>query len=90
LIKECTKEIKVEDAVGMVLGHDLTQIIPEKFKGRLFQKGHIIKEEDIPKLPSIGKRHIYILDIPEDYLHEDTAAERMAAATAHFVCEQHA
>jgi hypothetical protein len=55
LIKECTKEIKVEDAVGMVLGHDLTQIIPEKFKGRLFQKGHIIKEEDIPKLPSIGK-----------------------------------
>jgi hypothetical protein len=34
--------------------------------------------------------HIYILDIPEDYLHEDTAAERMAAATAHFVCEQHA
>jgi molybdenum cofactor synthesis domain-containing protein len=74
------KEIKVENAVGMALAHDLTQIIPGKFKGRLFKKGHVISEEDIPKLLDIGKGHIYILDIPEDYIHEDEAAIRMAKA----------
>ena len=44
------KMIKVEDAVGTILSHDVTQIIPGEFKGRLFKKGHIIKEEDIEKL----------------------------------------
>ena len=76
------KEIKVENSVGMVLAHDLTQIIPGKFKGRLFRKGHVILEENIPELLNIGKRHIYILDIPKEYLHEDEAAEQMATAIA--------
>lgn len=49
------KMIKVQDAVGSVLSHDVTQIIPGEFKGRAFKKGHIIKEEDIEKLLSIGK-----------------------------------
>jgi molybdenum cofactor synthesis domain-containing protein len=74
------KEVKVEDAVGLVLGHDLTQIIPGQFKGRLFKKGHVIQQEDIPALLSIGKEHIYILNIQAGYLHEDEAAERMAKA----------
>ena len=43
------KKVNVRDAVGMVLCHDITQIIPGKFKGRAFQKGHIIQEEDIEK-----------------------------------------
>ena len=43
------KMIKVQDAVGSVLSHDVTQIIPGEFKGRAFKKGHIIKEEDIEK-----------------------------------------
>ena len=46
------KMIKVQDAVGSVLSHDVTQIIPGEFKGRAFKKGHIIKEEDIEKLLS--------------------------------------
>jgi hypothetical protein len=29
------KRINIEDAVGMVLGHDVTQIIPGKYKGPL-------------------------------------------------------
>lgn len=74
------REIKVEDAVGMRLAHDLTQIIPGQFKGRLFKKGHVIREEDIPALLSIGKEHIYILNIQSGFLHEDEAAERMARA----------
>ena len=54
------KMIKVQDAVGSVLSHDVTQIIPGEFKGRAFKKGHIIKEEDIEKLLSIGKDHVYV------------------------------
>ena len=47
------KQIRVEDAVGTILSHDVTQIIPGKFKGRAFKKGHVIREEDIEKLLSI-------------------------------------
>lgn len=80
--KAFLKEVKVENAVGMALAHDLTKIIPGKFKGPLYKKGHVISEEDIPKLLNIGKEHIYILDITEDYIHEDEAAMRMAKAIA--------
>ncbi len=65
--------IKTEDAIGMVLGHDITEIVPGKFKGAAFRKGHIIGEEDIEKLLRIGKEHIYILEIDENHLHEDDA-----------------
>lgn len=54
------KMISVYDSVGCILSHDVTQIIPGEFKGRLFKKGHIVKEEDIEKLLSIGKEHIYV------------------------------
>lgn len=76
------QEVKVEEAIGLVLAHDLTQIIPGKFKGRLFKKGHVIREEDIPALLSIGKEHIYTMQIEPGYLHEDEAADRMAKAAA--------
>ena len=51
------KEIKTENAVGYVLCHDITQIIKDEKKGVLFKKGHIVKEEDIPLLLSVGKEH---------------------------------
>ena len=72
------KMIKVEDAVGAILSHDITQIIPGEFKGRLFKKGHIIKEEDIEKLLSIGKEHVYVWEPKEGELHENDAAIRLA------------
>lgn len=81
-IDSMLREVRVEDAIGMVLAHDLTQIIPGKFKGRLFKKGHIITENDIPSLLNIGKEHIYILDLQEGFLHEDDAALRMAHVIA--------
>ncbi|MFC4812812.1 molybdopterin-binding protein [Paenibacillus sp. GCM10023250] len=74
------KEVPVREAVGLVLAHDLTQIIPGQFKGRLFKKGHVVAEADIPKLLDIGKEHIYIMELAEGELHEDDAAGRMAAA----------
>ncbi|WP_276353883.1 molybdopterin-binding protein [Cohnella caldifontis] len=76
------REVKVEDAVGLVLAHDLTQILPGTFKGRLFRKGHKVTEEDIPKLKDIGKEHLYVIELSEEDLHEDDAALRMAAALA--------
>ncbi len=76
------REVKVEDAVGMVLAHDMTQILPGTFKGRLFRKGHRVTEEDIPKLKDIGKEHIYAIELAPEDLHEDDAALRMAAALA--------
>jgi len=74
------REVKVEDAAGMVLAHDLTQILPGQFKGRLFGKGHVVVPEDIPKLKDIGKEHLYIIELADTDLHEDDAALRMAAA----------
>lgn len=76
------KKVKVEDAVGMVLAHDLTRIVPGEYKGPAFRKGHIIKEEDLPLLKSMGKNHIYILEMSADMLHENEAAERIARAAA--------
>ncbi|MHA6480583.1 molybdopterin-binding protein [Paenibacillus sp. strain BS8-2] len=76
------REVSVHNAVGLRLAHDLTQIIPGKFKGRLFKKGHLIAESDIPSLLDIGKEHIYILELGEGELHEDDAALAMAKALA--------
>ncbi|MBR6090794.1 MAG: hypothetical protein IKP86_12735, partial [Anaerolineaceae bacterium] len=73
------KLIKTEDAVGQVLCHDMTQIIPGEFKGPRFKKGHIVTEEDIPVLLSMGKENIYIWEKKEGILHENEAAERLAA-----------
>ncbi|MBR6901503.1 MAG: hypothetical protein IKN30_05530 [Synergistaceae bacterium] len=54
------KLIKTENAVGQMLCHDITQIIPGVKKGPAFRKGHIVKEEDVPVLLSLGKDNIYI------------------------------
>ena len=74
------KKVKVKKAVGLVLGHDLTRIIPGQFKGVAFKKGHIIQEEDIPALLDLGKETIFVLDIPPGTLHENEAAQRLAEA----------
>ncbi|GIP39979.1 molybdopterin-binding protein [Paenibacillus sp. J31TS4] len=74
------REVRVEDAIGLVLAHDLTQIVPGRFKGRLFRKGHVLQEEDIPALLDIGKEHIYVLELRDGFLHENDAAARIAAA----------
>lgn len=74
------KKVKVEDAVGMVLGHDLTKIVPGGFKGAAFKKGYIIHEEDIEILKSMGKYHIFIIDFNENLIHEDEAAIRIGNA----------
>lgn len=76
------KEVAVEQAVGTVLAHDLTQIIPGEYKGAKFKKGHVITEEDIPLLLSMGKRHLFVLEKDDTDVHENEAAYRIASKAA--------
>ncbi len=69
------KLIDTRDAVGHVLCHDITQILPGKSKGPVFKKGHVVTEEDIRVLLSVGKEHLYVWEKTEGMLHEDEAAE---------------
>lgn len=73
------KLVKTGDAVGHVLCHDMTQIIPGQFKGPRFRKGHIVTAEDIPVLLSMGKENLYVWEKEPGMLHEDEAAQRLAA-----------
>ena len=73
------KLIKTEDAVGHVLCHDMTQIIKDQYKDARFRKGHVVTEEDIPILLSMGKEHLYVWEMTPGMVHENDAAERMAA-----------
>lgn len=72
------KSVAVEQAEGMILCHDMTEIIPGSSKGRAFKKGHVIRKEDIPRLLTMGKEHIYVWEINDNTLHENDAAIRIA------------
>lgn len=72
--------VRVEEAVGMVLEHDLTKIVPGEFKGAAFRKGHVIKQEDIEELKSMGKNHINLLELMDGTIHENEAALRISSA----------
>lgn len=69
------KEIRTVDAVGQVLCHDITQIVRGVTKNARFRKGHVIQEEDVPVLLSLGKDHIYVWDEDATEMHENEAAD---------------
>ena len=71
------KKIRVEDAVGHVLCHDLTRIVKDEMKDVQFKKGHVVKEVDIPMLLSMGKEHVFVWEKQDGMLHEDEAALRL-------------
>src|SRR5918999_3889950 len=76
------KVIPVEEAVGLPLAHDITEIVPGKHKGPAFRRGHIVRKEDISKLLDVGKRNLYVMELGKDELHEEDAARRLAKAAA--------
>ena len=76
------RRVPVEEAVGLVLAHDITEVVPGKKKGPAFRKGHVVGPEDVDYLARLGKRHLYVLEIDRDQMHENEAAEAMAAALA--------
>ena len=73
------KLVRTQDAVGHVLCHDMTQIIPGVIKDARFRKGHVVTEADIPVLLSMGKEHLYVWEKTPGILHEDEGAQRRRA-----------
>lgn len=73
------KLIRTEDAVGHVLCHDLTRIVKGEFKGAQFRKGHVVTEEDIPMLLSMGKENLYVWEMEPGMVHENDGVERLCA-----------
>ena len=71
------KKVRVEDAVGMTLCHDLTAMY-DGFKGALFKRGHVIEEADIPRMLDIGKQTVFVWEDNAGEIHEEDAALRMA------------
>ena len=73
------KLIPTREAVGHVLCHDMTQIIKGSYKDARFRKGHVVTEEDIPVLLSMGKENLYVWEMVPGMVHENDAAERLRA-----------
>ena len=80
--KSAGKTIPIEEAIGTVLAHDITEIKPGSFKGTAFKKGHIIRQKDLDHLKRIGKEHLFVLKLGPGEVHEDDAAVRLATALA--------
>ena len=76
------KKIKLKDAVGTELAHDITEIRPGEFKGPAFHKGHTVCNEDLCHLQKLGKNNLYLIDLEEDEIHENQAAAILAKALA--------
>lgn len=77
------RELSLEEAVGLPLSHDLTQVVPEMhFKGPRFSRGHVVTREDFPVLRSMGKEHLSVLDLDPSEVHEDDAARALAQRLA--------
>ncbi len=71
------KLIKTTEAVGHILCQDMTQIIRGVTKDARFRKGHVVTEQDIPVLLSMGKDFLYIWEKQEGMLHEDEGARML-------------
>ena len=74
------KKVKVQDAIGMTLCHDITAMV-DGFKGAAFKRGHVVTQEDIPKLLDIGKQHVFIWEENAGEIHEEDAARRLSQMT---------
>jgi len=76
------KSVPVEQSVGMVLPHDITEIVKDVKKVVAFRKGHIIRSEDIQHLKQLGKDNIYVISLNTSEIHENDAASKLARCLA--------
>ena len=74
--------IPLDQAVGTILAHDITEIRPGQFKGAAFKKGYRITEADLSHLRRLGKEHLFALHLEPGEIHEDDAVVRMCQALA--------
>lgn len=72
------KKIRIQDAVGMELCHDITEM-NDGYKGVAFKRGHIIQVSDIEHMLRIGKQHVFVWEEQAGEIHEDDCARRLAA-----------
>lgn len=72
--------VPLEEAVGMCLEHDITEIRQDEFKGRAFKRGHRVCQMDIERLKDLGKNNLFVLSLADDEMHEDDAALALANA----------
>ena len=72
------RKIQVEQAIGMELCHDITEM-RDGFKGPVFRRGHVIRQEDVARLLDVGKRTVFVWEPEAGELHEEDCARRMAA-----------
>jgi hypothetical protein len=72
--------VPLESAEGLVLAHDITEIVPGRKKGPAFKKGHVVTKDDLAHLARLGKRHLYVLEMGPEVMHEDEASARIARA----------
>ncbi|MHB0867824.1 MAG: molybdopterin-binding protein [Thermoleophilia bacterium] len=77
------KTVAVQDAVGLVLSHDITEVNARThYKGSAFRRGHVITEADVSRLLDLGKENIYVLEMTADQMHEDDAVLELVTALA--------
>jgi hypothetical protein len=74
------RTVAIDDAVGLTLAHDITEIRPGSFKGAAFRRGHVVRCHDLEHLRRLGKEHLFVLEPESDEVHEDEAAVQMACA----------
>lgn len=81
------RRVDVAEAIGLTLGHDITEIVVDEAAGRrskrvAFPRGHIITAEDIPHLLNLGKSAVFIAHPADNEMHEDDAALAVAPKAA--------
>ena len=71
----------------MVLGHDVTQIIPGKYKGPRFKtRSPDTEMKTFLNSLKMGKEHVYVMELKPGILHEDDAATPVGEG---FVWQEH-
>lgn len=74
-------QIPLEQAVGLPLAHDLTQIDAKNHKkSARFKKGQIITEADLETLRTMGRENLSVMELSPGDVHEDDAAMQLGEA----------
>ena len=68
------KEMRVQDAVGQTLCHDVPRIVRGQKLDPLFRRGHVVTREDVQPMLDSGNANVFIWEPSPGMLHENEAA----------------
>jgi formylmethanofuran dehydrogenase subunit E len=75
--------VPVEKAIGKTALHDMTEIIPGRFKGAAFSAGQTISADDVRRLRRMGKFTVAVQEgAPDGFAHENVGAAAFAGRMA--------